>query len=374
MAQIVEANPRQAGPTASGLPDHPEVARPQPQARSAEEKGSVALGAHEAAEVLLESRHDRTRHVDLAGVAVFGTPELEPAVVELVQGALDPDGAAPKIDVLPVEPEDFAAAQCAPGSQRYGDPVLLGHRLGQRRHLIDVRDAAIRHLVRSAALHPARVLRNEVVEDGGVEDRLEEPVGRAGSARRPGGDIRVPGSDVNRRDLGELEVTEYRFQPVLDEKLVLLTSARSNVSALGQPQIGVAGERDPSEFRVDPVAPTDGGRGGVQEGICIGSLSEGRRSNMPLAIVPVACLVEAARQTPDVAEVSTLRSHCSSSRWPSVSIWEANADGSPICIGRAPGHLAVLNAIGRLCGVRRCTNGSPHVAVRAKYRGRQGRT
>ena len=37
-------------------PDDPEVARPQPLARRAEEEGSVALGADEAAQVVLERR------------------------------------------------------------------------------------------------------------------------------------------------------------------------------------------------------------------------------------------------------------------------------------------------------------------------------
>ena len=116
MPQVVEAHPLQVDPPASGLPDDPEVARTQSAPGGADEEGSVALGADEAAQVVLERRHDRARHVDLARVAVLRGTELEPTVVELVQGALDQDGAGPQVDVLAVEAEELAPAQGAPAA------------------------------------------------------------------------------------------------------------------------------------------------------------------------------------------------------------------------------------------------------------------
>ena len=99
---------------------------------------------------------------------------------------------------LAVEPEDLAPAQGAPGGQRHGSPVLLGHGLGQRSHLVDVGDPAVRHPVGPTALDPAGVLHEEVVEDGGVEDGLQQPVGGPGGAGSLGCDLGVPGADVER--------------------------------------------------------------------------------------------------------------------------------------------------------------------------------
>ena len=43
-------------------------------------------------------------------------------------------------------------------------------------------------------------------------------------------------------DPGELLLAESRLQLVPDQDLVLLTGARADVRALGEPQIGVTGE------------------------------------------------------------------------------------------------------------------------------------
>ena len=72
---------------------------------------------------------------------------------------------------------------------------------------------------------------------------------------------------MDRCDLGELLLAEGGLELVLDEQLVLLPGAGPNVGALGQPQLGVATERDPPELRVDPVAPADRGGHGVEEGV-----------------------------------------------------------------------------------------------------------
>ena len=89
-----------------------------------------------------------------------------------------------------------------------GGPVLLGHGLGERCHLVDVGDATFGHPVGAATLDPARVLQDEVVEDGGVEDRLEQPVGGAGDAGSLGGEVGVPGADLDRCDLRQFPLSE----------------------------------------------------------------------------------------------------------------------------------------------------------------------
>lgn len=129
------------------------------------------------------------------------------------------------------------------GGECDGGLVLLGHRLRQRGHLVDVGDPAVGHPVCAAAFHPARVLDDQVVENGCVEDGLEEPVGGASDAGRIGGasgEIGVPGSDVDRRDLGQLLLAEGRLQLVLDEPAILLPGAGPDVGALGRPDQPVA--------------------------------------------------------------------------------------------------------------------------------------
>jgi hypothetical protein len=198
-----------------------------------------------------------------------------------------------------------------PRRQQDGGPVLLGHRLGECRHLIDIGDVAITDAVGAATLHPARVLDDEVVEDGGVEDGLEQPVGGASRSGRLGSDVGVPGANVDRRDLRQFSRPEGGLQPVFDEEFVLLPGARPDVGTLGQPEIGVTGERDPAELGVDPVATTDGRRGGIEKGIGIGSLVERVRGDVAQPVVPVAGLEEATRELPHAAEMASVPGHCS---------------------------------------------------------------
>ena len=117
---------------------------------------------------------------------------------------------------------------------------------------------------------------------------------------------------MERRDLGELPLAEGGLQLVPDEQFVLLPGAGPDVGALGQPEVGVAGERDPAELRVDPVATSDSGRDGVEEGMGVGLLAEGLRRDVTPAFVPVAGLIVAAWQSSHVAEVPSAWCHCSS--------------------------------------------------------------
>jgi hypothetical protein len=121
-----------------------------------------------------------------------------------------------QVDVVTVESEHLPRTECAPDGEHDGCPVLLGHRLGERGHLVDVGDSAIGHAVSPAALDPAWVLDDQVVEDGGVKDGFEQPVGGACGPGRPGGDIGVPGADVDRRDLRQLRRPEGGLWPVLE--------------------------------------------------------------------------------------------------------------------------------------------------------------
>ena len=116
----------------------------------------------------------------MRGVAVLRRPELESAVVELVEGPFDPDSAGLQVDVLSVESKHLAPPQRAPSGQRHRSPVLLGHGLCECRHLVDVGDASVGHPIGPTPSDPAGVLHDEVVEDGGVEDRFEQPIGVVG--------------------------------------------------------------------------------------------------------------------------------------------------------------------------------------------------
>ncbi len=76
----------------------------------------------------------------------------------------------------------------------------------------------------------------EVVEGGGVENYLQQPIGGAGRPGCPSGDVAAPGADVEWRHLCELPVSKCGLQLVLDEQVVLLAGAAPNVGALGIPR------------------------------------------------------------------------------------------------------------------------------------------
>ena len=241
-------------------------------------------------------RHDRARHEDLAGVPVLGRAEVERAIVELVQCPLDPDGAGHEVDIPALEAEDLAPAERPPGGDDDCGPILLGHRIGEGGHLIDVGNSPFDDPVGAATLDPARILQDQVVGNGGIEDCLEDPVGGAsdtGSLRRQFG---VPTSHHDRRDLHQLLVTEGGNEAVGDEPAVVLLGASPDVGALGKPQRGVVTEGDPPEFRVDPVASVDGCRHGVQESIGVRLRLECLGCDVPASLVPVAGLVPATRE------------------------------------------------------------------------------
>ena len=222
-------------------------------------RGASLVGSDEAPQVVFQRRQDRARQVDLARVAVLGRPEVERAVVELVERALHPHRAGHEVDVSPLEAEHLTPAQCSPGRHDNGGPILLWHGLGEYGHLVDVGDASFRQSVGAAALDPTGVLEDEIIQNGGIENGLEQAVGGAGDAGGLGGELCVPATDHDRGDLGELSLPEGRDESVGDEPAVVLLGASPDVRALRQPEFGVIAEQDATKFGVHPVAPPDRG-------------------------------------------------------------------------------------------------------------------
>jgi hypothetical protein len=93
-------------------------------------------------------------------------------------------------------------------------PVLLGHRIGESGHLVDVGNTTFDNPVGGTASDSARVLQSEVVGNDGIEDCPEDSVGGASDTGRLRCQFGVPTSHHDWRDLRQFLFAEGRKEAI----------------------------------------------------------------------------------------------------------------------------------------------------------------
>ena len=239
--------------------------------------------------------------------------------VDGVDGALDPDLGVLEVDVLASQLGRLAQADPGPGEQVDGGPVAIGHLAGQLLDLVNAQGWSFGVPVRAGALDPAGVVRDELVLDSGVHDRLEQAVGVrqsrgahlvwGGERRLLHGDdpqvlaeLGVPLADDGGRHVADHQGADAGLDVQVPHRAVAL-ARRCLDRPLGDPGAPVLAQRDPCVLWGLPRLAHDVGLDGREVGVGIGLRGEraGSRALQSVA-TDVARLIAPGRQLSDVAE------------------------------------------------------------------------
>jgi hypothetical protein len=199
------------------------------------EHESVVLRRDEATQVVLEwgEKMGWNRDIAPAGVGLRRADHCPP-VGEFMLGLNDVKESSIQIDPTSAESEELAESETAVGGEEDQHAMSFVDCACQA---IDLVDGGSRSL--SASLDPgcadgARVPCDHTISDGRLEDRSKKAV-RLRHGDRPDSSVQelsVPGSNVDRLELADPDVTELRQDMLAQQPVVELTSPWSQIGAV----------------------------------------------------------------------------------------------------------------------------------------------
>jgi hypothetical protein len=167
-------------------------------------------------------------------------------------GLLDPNRAVEKVHVASLERQHLATPHLAPRCQQYADSEPIGHLTRDPVHLGYRCHWSLFSADRPSPLDGAWALSQMSIGDGCVYDSPEEAVAIVGCCLMVPGEAVVPGTDVDRFEMGQFLAAQYR-QDVPPQQVAVLRPRRfPQVGPAVKPPSGVRLQRLFAGLGVDP--------------------------------------------------------------------------------------------------------------------------
>ena len=209
--------------------------------------------------------------------SVLGGAE-HPRSTRQLQGLLHHfDRAGVQVDASARQCCQLAPAQRAIGGEQHENAPTWIHRGGERVDLSDRGDRPLGRTFGGGTFDDARILHDQLVLDGRVQDRAQQPVALRRGRRCEGAllhEVGEPDANLGRRQLRKLPAAERRDDVVVELASVQLDRADAQLVAMRQPPVGVGLERDLAAARVDPATALLVGAGEQQRPFGVGLRTE----------------------------------------------------------------------------------------------------